>query len=218
MDLAFEKTDIDINSLLISWGLMPGKLSDGIIKTTKFGRFNMSFAFLLFSYETIKWIILMFYPEESQMSNYFGEFGQWFAPKLVADFILVVQPLNSIILILLFYFSLKNPDKMLFWLDFMDFDAESGRFYKLNLSESESKRFTKQFALMWFIQKRINYFLNLFTFAVILISFLLFKHDYYIYYLFSIIGFCIGVYYLANHWFNLTLILYQVYSLLIVDD
>ena len=212
MDSALEKTNIDINSLLISWGLMPGEYHNGMVKTTKFGLFNMSFAFLLFSYETIKWIILMFYPEDSQMANYLGEWVQYFAPKLVGDFMAVAEPLNSVILISLFYFSSKNPNRMLFWLDFMDFDGESGCFYKLGLNESESKRFTKQFALMLFIQKRINYFLDLFTFAVILISFLLFKHDYYVYYLISIIGFCIGVYYLANHWFSLTLVLYQVYS------
>ena len=215
MDLALEKTNIDINSLLISWGLMPGEYHNGVIKTTKFGLFNMWFAFLLFSWESIKWIILMFYTENSQIAIYLGEWHQYYGPKLVVDIAAASETLNSIALISLYYFSLRNQKKMLFWLDFMDFNSETRFFYKMNLRESESKKFTKQLALMWFILKQINYFLDLFSFATFLISFLLFKHDHYVYYLISIFSFSISVYYLANHWFGLTLILYQVNNIII---
>ena len=215
MDSALEKTNIDINSLLMSWGLMPGEYRNGMMETTKFGLFNMWFAFLLFSWESIKWIILMFCTETDQIAIYLGEWHQYFGPKLVVDVAAASETLNSIALISLYYFSLRNHKKMLFWIDFMDFNSETKCFYKMNLRESDSKRFTKQFALMWFILKPINYFLDLSSFAAFLISFLMFKHDHYFNYLISIFSFSISVYYLANHWFGLTLILYQVNNIII---
>ena len=148
MDLLFEKTNVDINSMLISWGLMPGEYYNGVIKTNKFGLFNMWFAFILFLYQLIKWLILMCCPENSQVAIYLVEWTQYFGPKLIVDFIVVVEAVDCIIFILLFYYSLNNSKKMLFWIDFMEFDAEIRCFHKLRLIESESKRFTKQFALM----------------------------------------------------------------------
>ena len=78
MDSYLEKTDVDINSLLMSWGLMTGRYEDEVIRTTKLGKFNMLFVLSLFSFEAIKWIILMFYPEDSLIANYLGEFLQYF--------------------------------------------------------------------------------------------------------------------------------------------
>ena len=210
MDSALEKTNIDINLMLINWGLMPGEYRNGVIKTTKFGLFNMWFAFLLFSYQIVKYIILMFHAEDSQVDFYFGKFAKYFGPKIVVDFIAEIQSLNSAILIGLFYFSCKNRKKMLFWLDFVEYDRLHQSFYKLNLSLSESEKFTNQFLLMWFFLKRINYFLSVISYFTMLFPLILFKQDNLIYYLISVSGFEIGVYYFAHHWFSLNLILYQV--------
>lgn len=59
MDLSSDKINLDINSMLINWGLMTGRYQDGVIKTTKFGKLNMSFAFTLFTFEAIKFTILI---------------------------------------------------------------------------------------------------------------------------------------------------------------
>ena len=77
MDLSLDKINLDINSMLINWGLMTGKYKDGVIRTTKFGKLNMAFAFTLSAFESIKFIILMFYSEESQMALYLGELAQY---------------------------------------------------------------------------------------------------------------------------------------------
>ena len=193
--------------MLINWGLMTGRYEDGVIKTTKFGLLKMVLLFTLYSYEGIKWNILMFYPEESQVACYFGEFLQYFGPKMVVDFILIAESVNSISLILLFYF-LSN--RMLFWLDHMQFDNESRCFDKLNLNVSDSKRFTKQFALLLSIANKANYFLTSIAFIVPFASFLIFKHECYFNYIISISGFGIGIWYLVQHWFSLNLVLYQV--------
>ena len=205
MDLSLDKIDLNVSSMLINWGLMVGQYEDGVIRKTKFGQFNMAFAFTLFTFEAIKFTILMFCPEESQMAIYLGEFAQYFGPKVVVDFILVAESVNSIILISIFYFL---SDKMLFWLDHMQFDRESRFFKKLNLSVVDSEKFTKRFALLWFIIKRVNYFLVI-TIAAIFGSFLIFKHDYYFWFGNSVVIFNIGTWYSAHHWFSLTLVLYQ---------
>ena len=99
---------------------------------------------------------------------------------------------------------------MLFWLDHMEFDNKTRCFHKLNLNVSNSKRFTKQFALLWFIIKRANLILTFISFTVFILSFLVFKHDYYLYYITSIILISISVWFMACHWIGLTLVLYQV--------
>ena len=207
MDLSLNKIDLDINSMLINWGLMVGQYEDGFIRKTKFGQLNMAFAFTLFTFEAIKFTILIFYSKESQMTIYFGEFIQYFGPKIVFNFIIVVKSVNSMILISLFYFL---SDKMLFWLDHMQFDSKSRCFNKLSLSKFQGEQLSKQFALSWLIIKRINYFLSFITFIIVLVSFFLFKHNYYLSYFISIIGFSILIWYNATQWFGLTLILYHV--------
>lgn len=205
-----ENINIGINYLLISWGLMPGEYQNRIIKKTKFGLFNMLFVFILYLFTLIKWLILIFTPENSKLINYFGEFLQYFGPKVFVDFVCIFGTSNFIMLFLLFYYSSKYPEKMLFWLDHMQFDSKSRCFNKLSLSKFENEKLTKQFALSWFIINRINYFLSLITFIIVLVSFFLFKHNYYLSYFISIIGFSILIWYNATQWFGLTLILYNV--------
>lgn len=207
MDSTLDKVNLDINTMLINWGLMTGRYEDGAIKTAKFGQINMAFALIVFIFEAIKWSILIFFHEDSDVAIYLGEFAQYFGPKVVTDFIAIAEPVNSIIIILLYYFT---SNKMHFWLDHMKFNAETRSFDKLDLNASDSKRFTKRFALLWFIIKCVNNFSVVFTFCTMFGSFLVFKNQYHIYYFVSILIFSIGVWYLANQWFALPLILYQV--------
>lgn len=207
MESALENINLDISLMLISWGLMTGKYQDGVIKASKFGILNMLFAFILFTFEAIKFTILMFSPEQSQLAIYLGEFMQYFGPKIIIDFLAFAEAVNSIMLIATFYL-LSN--KMLLWLDHLEFNAETRCFHKLNLSVSDSERFTKRFSLLWFIIKWVNYFLISATVGPIMISFLTFKRSYYLYYFTSISLFSISLFYLINHWASLTLVFYQV--------
>ena len=210
MESVLDKTNVDINSMLTNWGLMAGRYQDGVIKATKFGTINMWFSFTLFAFLTIKYTILMFCHEESLLANYLGEFLQYFGPKVVVDFMAIIVFGNSAILIMLFYFSSKNCKKILFWLDYMKFDNETRRFHKLNLNDFDSERFTNRFAFLWFIIQRIVHFLAFITFIVVLISFLIFKNEYYIPYLISIFVLALGVWNFVYNWCALILVLYQV--------
>ena len=206
MEKLIEKTNLDINLWLINWGLMRGECHNGIIKTTKFGLINQLFATLLFSFELIKWIILIFNPAGSQMAHYLGEFGPNLGPKLILDTMIILECINSLILI--YYFGSKCSNK--FWLDFMHFDVENRCFDKLDLNEINSKKFIKQFALAYFIIEKINYLQTFITFSLILLTFFIFTNKYHLYYIISIIMFCTGVWYLTHHWFGLLMIFFQV--------
>ena len=61
MNSTLDNINLDINTMLINWGLINERYQDGVIRTTKFGIINMAFALGLFSFEAIKWPILMFY-------------------------------------------------------------------------------------------------------------------------------------------------------------
>ena len=69
MNKIIQITNLNIDSLLINWGLLSGHLNDGIIEPTKFGRFNQWFTFLICLFTAIKWSILLFSPQDSEMSK-----------------------------------------------------------------------------------------------------------------------------------------------------
>ena len=80
-----ENTNLNINSWLINWGLMSGHLNDGVIHSTKFGVVSFFFAFCLNTFSLIKWIILLFTAKDTLLTHYLGDWGIFYAPKLVAD-------------------------------------------------------------------------------------------------------------------------------------
>lgn len=207
METFIENTNLDINSWLINWGLMRGYYKDGVIRMTKFGLINQLFVILLFLFEFIKWIILIFLPGESQIAHYLGEFTPSLGPKLILDAMMILETLNS--LILLFYFG-SCRGKLFFWLESMYYDNDKHCFEKLDLDKNSSIRFIKQFVLGYFLVKNINYFLNIITFFLVLICFYLFTNKYHFYYFTSIIILSIGLWYLGYHWFGLLMIFYQV--------
>ena len=206
-----DKIDLNINQILIDCGLMYGIYEDGVIKTTKFGMLNMAFTFTVLAIHAIKWSILIFFHEDSQIAIYLGEFLQYFGPKVVVDVVGIICFVYLTILVALFYLM---SNRMLFWIDHFQFDSETRCFYKLDLNVSDSNRFTKQFALLWFIVKPLGYFLALFTGGVVLASFLVFKHDNYEYYLPWIFLMAIAMWMLGHNIITLLLILYQVNKLI----
>ena len=137
--------------------------------------------------------------EESQLAIYLDEFSQYIGAKIVVDFIIVAEAVNSLIIIALFYL-LQN--KMFYWLDHMHFDNESRCFYKLNLNISDSKRFTKQFAMLIIIMKRLIYVLDSIAFMILSGSFIIFTNQDYLYYFISITIYSISMSYMSNHWFS----------------
>ena len=206
-----DKIDLNINQILISCGLMYGIYENGVMKATKFGMLNMAFTFTVLAIHAIKWSILIFFHEDSQVAIYLGEFSQYFGPKVVDDIAGIIVFGYSAFSVVLFNLM---SNKMLFWVDHMQFDSETRCFYKLNLNVSDSNRFTKQFALLWLIAKPLGYFFGLITGTAVLVSFLIFKHDYYEFYLPSTFIFTIAVWKCAHNLITSLLILYQVNKLI----
>ena len=113
---SLDKINFEINQMLMRWNLVTGRYEYGVIKATKFGIINIvCIDFVLF--EAIKWFNLMFYSDE-WLANYLGEIFMYFVFNVV-DLIGAFEAVNSIILIMLFYFF---QNKMLFCLDHMQFD------------------------------------------------------------------------------------------------
>ena len=205
-----ENIDLNVNSWLINWGLMRGEYHERAIRSTKFGLINQLFTFWLFVYTIIKWTTLIFHPIESQLSIYLGEWAHWFGPKIIVDVILVFQPMNSLFLVWLFFVGSKNPKRMLYWLDLMEFDDENRCFRNLNLNKIDSKRFIKQFAILRLMFKILVNSCVFITLITQVVSFFLFKNEHHLYYFISFVTFAIEEWYFVNHWFSLIMVLYQV--------
>ena len=208
---SLDKINLNINKILIDCGLMYGIYEDGVIKITKFGILNMAFTFMVTAIHGIKWFILIFFHEDSHIGIFLGEFSQYFGPKVVVDVACVADFVYLTISIALFYMM---SNKILFWVDHLQFDSETRCFHKLNLKVSDSNKFTEQFALLWFIVKPLAYFLALISGTVVLVSFLIFKHDYYEFYLPWIFAFTIAIWKFGHNLMTLLLILYQVNKLI----
>lgn len=208
MDKIIEKSDLNINSWLISWGLMRGEYHDGVFKITIRTVLQQLLVFSLSLFQLVKWLILIFNAEDSDLSHYLGEWAHYLGPKLIVDTIVILEPVNSLSLI--FYFGSTSNPKLLYWLDLMHFDVEKRCFDKMDLNEKDSKKLMVQFALASWALKRIIVFLDSITFIVIYVSFFFFTNDYHIYYFISIALFTADVWYLSFHWFGLVMVFYQV--------
>ena len=186
---SFKKSNLDINSWLINWGLLSGEYKDEVFTITKFARFNNWFSCSLFALTMIKATTLMFNDKQSQISIYLGEWSDWFGPKMVTDSILIVQPLNSLILFFIFYSASRNPKKLLLWLDFMRFDNDLQSFVKLDLNEADSKKYIKQFAISRVIVKDICYSVTYLSMLVLIVSLFYFENRNHFFYAISFIFF-----------------------------
>ena len=181
MNNLIKASNLNINSWLINWGYLNGYLKDGKIEPTKFVKFvNWSFI-LINSFNAIKWLILLFSDKKSKMNDYLGDMVIFFGPKVALDFMMVLTCITSLILGLLFNFASKHSQKMLYWLDQMEFDNENRCYKKLDLNQSDSMMIIKRmslfmFGLKWFMysfipllvvvtcfcafQKQRKYFIN----------------------------------------------------------
>ena len=207
-----EKTNLNINSWLIDWGLMCGYLKGGVIHSTKFGVFNYWFAFCSCSFTLIKWAIFLFSPKDALLNHYLGDFGIFYAPKLVADLISVLGHIYCQSVIMLFHYFSKHSDKMFYWLDQMEFRSVNRYFTKLNLNESDSKKFINRISLLRF---NFKFFIHSFlAFFIISAFFSLFRRStlkpYYVYYIISILLFAPQFYFSASYVCGTLIIFYQV--------
>ena len=101
---SLDKIDLNMNKILIDCGLMYGIYEDGVMKATKFGILNMAFTFAILAFQTIRWFILIFFHEDSQVAIYLGEYGQYFGPKVVVDIVATIFFAYSTISVVLFFF------------------------------------------------------------------------------------------------------------------
>ena len=213
MKKLIENSNLNINSWLINWGLMKGYLHDGIVETTKFGRFNQWFCILICGFNLIKFTILLFHPKGSKISNLFGDFAYFFGPKIVTNSILVLAMIYVFNLIMLFHFSSKHP-KAMFWLNHIEYDQAKHCFKNLGLNQSDSKILIKRMSLLKVTLNCIVYSM-ISTFGIISL-YCVFKYQssYYLNYIISIITMFPPSYFAINYLFGLLIILYQVSYLL----
>ena len=145
--------NLSINKLLINWGSLEGYLENGVIQSTKFGRFNQWATFGVLLFTAIKWAILIFSPQQSWLTNWLGDWGQFYGPKIVADVIIFLFATTMIAIKLLFLFSSKHPKKLFYWLDVLEYNQYNHSFDKLNLDETESQIIIKGFSVFLFVLK-----------------------------------------------------------------
>lgn len=189
MEKLIENTNLNINSWLISCGLMYGHLQDGKIYFTKITICKWFIGLIISIFHAIKFTIFIFSTQDSITSDLLGDWSYFYGPKLLVNFILLFCKIYILFAFILFFFSSKHPKKMLFWLAKMNFDNDS-HFRKLNLNKFDLKTFTKRMSLLRIIYNGFVYSLILFLVISVNYSAFKYKKAYYFYYLISIIVFC----------------------------
>ena len=210
MNIIKKKTDLNINTLLINWSLICGNLHDGIIEPTKFGRFNEWATFFLTFFTGIKWGILMFYPKGTEMANLLGDWGYFFGPKVIISFMLALDACYVITTKILFLFTSKQPKKMFYWLDALQYDNDNQSFIKLKLNETESKKFIKRLSLTVFLLKCFTPALICFFVVVNFVLFFKKQNSHHLNYLISLITFLPQMYFYIQFIFGFLVLLYPV--------
>ena len=144
------------------------------------------------------------------LTNLLGDWTFAYGPRLLVVLIILFCEIFVLSIFIIFYFSSKQPEKMLFWLKKMEFDIVNRRFTKLNLYETDSKTFTRRISLL-----RINY--NIFVYSLILFFFISanisafkFKKAYYLYYFISIVMYSLMFHTNLSCIYGFVVILYQV--------
>ena len=208
MNKIIQITNLNIDSLLINWGLLSGHLNDGIIEPTKFGRFNQWFTFLICLFTAIKWSILLLIPKDSEFVDLLGDWGYFFGPKIIIDFILII--ISIFIITVKFIFLFTSKQKMFYWLNVMDYDEETQSFNKLNLNETESKMFIKRLSLSIFLLKCFTRLIVSFFVLVNLVLILKWQRNYLLNYFVSFVIYVPHLYLNASFIFGFLAILYPV--------
>ena len=209
-----EKTNLNIESWLFSWGIMYGHLHDGIIESTKFTILYWLTAFCLTIFSSCKWIICLFISQDSLTANLLGDWTYVYGPRLFLNLIQLFCEIFILYIFIIFYFSLKHPKKMLFWLEQMEFDKVNRCFSKLKFDESDSTAFTRTFtrrmSLLRIIYNSFVYFV-IFLYAISAnISIFKRKKAYYLNYVISIVMYCPQLYINLSCVYGFLLVFYQV--------
>ena len=212
MEKLVNKFNLDINLLLINWGLMSGPLHDGVVEPTKFGRFNQWFTLFLSLFTGIKWSILSFFPKHSKMANWLDDWGYFYGPKIIIDFIIIFSEIYIIVIMFIFYLASRNTrkQKMLNWLYAMEYDQFSKSFKKLNLTKTESKMFIKRLSLSIFLLKSFTHPFLMFFIIISFVFVFIFQNDYQLNYIISFLCFVLQLYYNIQFIFGFLVILYPV--------
>ena len=196
--------------MLINWSLMSGYLHDDDIETTRFGCFYQWLGFCFCSFTAIKWSILLFCSNNSQIANLLGEWGSYFGPKIIIDMVLVFIAVYIIAVKLLFIYASKHTKKLFYWLDAMEFNPVNQSFDKLNLNEIDSKMFMKRLSLSIFLLKCFTYMIMIFYIITNFVLTFKHKYGYYLNYLISALLYLPQNYLNAKFIFGFLVILYPV--------
>ena len=144
------------------------------------------------------------------MANQLGDWGYFFGPKIIVNFITFLIFVLIIFAKILFLFASKQPKKMFYWINAMEYNEENGSFDKLNLNESDSKKFIKRLSLSVFLLRSFTFALTISYYLVT--PLLIYKHQnaYYLNYFISILFFMPEMYYGIQFLFGILVILYPV--------
>ena len=207
-----EAFSLDINLWLIKYGLMTGHLHDGTsIEVTENAIINQRICILLCLFTSIKWMFLIFQPEESQIVDQLGDWSPFFGPKVILDAMLIISSIHSLAIILLFNVGSRNPKRMFYWLDSMEYDPRNRNFPKMNLNDNDSKILFKRFTLTLRTAMGFNYLYIIFYGINSCILAYLYRYEYFFQYFISILLFDYQITYMVNHVYGLIIISYQVF-------
>lgn len=202
--------NLNINSWLINWGFLTGYVNNSKIQNTKYGPWIVCICILSQLFNLTKWTILLFNSKDSVVSHQLGDWGPFLGPKVILNSIIIIASIHLLNVVVLFYFCSKNPKKMFYWLEQMEFNVENGCFNKLDLNESDSLKMIKRMSL--FISS-FDCFTYLFIFLFLVVNFFAlfkFQNDYYFNYSISIVLFVIPFYFYIKFSFGFIIILYLV--------
>ena len=203
-----QEFNLNINSWLINWGLINGYLNKGKIQTTTFGIVNQWLAIFFNAFAAIKWTILLFHSKDSKVTHLLGDIAMVFGPKAILDPIVIFISVHLLTATLLFKFcSLIKNNVMFYWLECLKYDFVNRCFSKLNLNESDSKKFTKRVAISSLILRIYHLSFTVFYAVVTSVFVYIFLREYYITYGIAIFFFTSQFSYLSKQGFGLLVVL-----------
>ena len=112
---------IEVDSLLISWGLLSGHYqNDGTIQTTKWSRFHQLFTIVFLWFMLIRSVLTIFVDENSIWIQYVGDFSivlNDMMPRIFFQVVILNSSIKSAIVAI--YFYMKGESDKLSWLKIM---------------------------------------------------------------------------------------------------
>jgi hypothetical protein len=112
---------IEVDSLLISWGLLSGHYqNDGTIHTTKWSRFHQLFTIVFMWVMLIRSVLCIFLDENSIWIQYIGDFSitlNDMMPRIFFQVVILNSSIKSAIMAI--YFYMKEESDKLSWLKIM---------------------------------------------------------------------------------------------------